>query len=136
MDFRGQGDSSPEPLLKRLKVWLKPARLPEVRLPLKADQSRIRDFPARKRGLTMIGGAGFRALRQLHKLAPEDVIQPQFSGDFPRDVQPMCPMSIDVDFLKNENIGIRMRQEIYDCRQLQTTINIPIHNSQGTAWPQ
>ena len=67
---------------------------------------------------------------------PEDVIQPQFSGDFPRNVQPMCPMSIDVDFLKEENIGIGIRQEIDDRRQLQTTINIPIHNSQGTAWPR
>jgi hypothetical protein len=45
-------------------------------------------------------------------------------------------MSIDVDLLKNENIGIRIRQEIYDRRQLQTTINIPIHNSQGTVWPR
>jgi hypothetical protein len=66
----------------------------------------------------MIGGAGFRALRQFHKLAPEDVIQLQFSGDLPRNVQPMGPMSIDVDFLKNENIGIRIRQELYDRRQL------------------
>jgi hypothetical protein len=45
-------------------------------------------------------------------------------------------MSIDVDFLKEENIGIGIRQEIDDRRQLQTTINIPIHNSQGTAWPR
>jgi hypothetical protein len=35
-------------------------------------------------------------------------------GDFPRNVQPMCPMCIDVDFLENENIGIGVRQEIYD----------------------
>ena len=48
----------------------------------------------------------------------------------------MGPMSIDVDFLKNENIGVGIRQEIYNRGQLQTTINIPIYNPQEAAWPQ
>lgn len=80
-------------------------------------------------------GAGVRTLRQLHKLAPKDVVQAQLSGDFLRDVQTVSSSSIDIDFLKNENIGIRIPQEIYDRPELQATVNVPIDHSYRAARP-
>jgi hypothetical protein len=46
-------------------------------LPLKAHQSRIRDFSARKRGLTKIGGWAFVPC----------LIQPRFSSEFLLEIQ-------------------------------------------------
>jgi hypothetical protein len=83
----------------------------------------------------VVGRAGVGTLRQLHKLTAEDIIQAQLSGDLLRDVQTVSSPSIDVDFLKNENIRIRIAQEIYDRPKLQATVNVPIHHSYGTARP-
>jgi len=64
----------------------------------------------------MVRGAALRSLRQFHKLTPENVIQAQLASDLLRDVEVMRPMSVDVDLLKKENIGLRVAQEIYDFR--------------------
>ena len=51
------------------------------------------------------------------------------------DVHTVSSSSIDVYFLKNENIRIRIAQEIYDRPKLQATVNIPIHHSYRAARP-
>jgi hypothetical protein len=79
--------------------------------------------------------AGVGTLRQFHKLPTEDIIQAQLSGDLLSNVQTVSSSSIDVDFLKNENIRIRIAQEIYDRPKLQATVNIPIHHSYRAARP-
>ena len=77
----------------------------------------------------MVGRAGDGTLRQLHKLTTEDIIQAQLSGDLLSDVEAVSSSSIDVDFLKNENIRIRSAQEIYDRPKLQAAVNVPIDHS-------
>jgi hypothetical protein len=66
----------------------------------------------------VVGGAGLRALRQFHKLTSENVIEAQLTSDLLGDIEPVRPMSIDVNLLKKENIGLRIAQEIYDPRQV------------------
>jgi hypothetical protein len=53
-------------------------------------------------------------LRQLKKFAPEDIIQAQVSGDLLCDIQAAGSSSIDIDFLKDENVSIRISEEIND----------------------
>mgnify|MGYP001037163841 CR=1 FL=1 len=76
-----------------------------------------------------------RTLGQLYKFPTEDIIQAQPPGDLLSDIQTVSASSIDVDFLKNENIGIRIPQEIYDRSELQATIDVPIDYPYGTARP-
>lgn len=83
----------------------------------------------------MVGRVGIRTLRQFDKLTTEDIVQAQLPGDLLSDVHSLSSSSIDVDFLKNEDIRIRITQEIYDRPKLQAAINVPIHYSYGTAWP-
>jgi hypothetical protein len=83
----------------------------------------------------MKGRAGGGSLRQFHTLPPEDVIQAQLSGDLLRNVQTMSSSSIDIDFLKNDNVRIRIAQEFYDGAKLEPPVNIPIDYSYGTSRP-
>ena len=83
----------------------------------------------------MVGRVGIGTWRQLDKLTAEDIVQAQLSCNLLGDVQTVSSSSIDVDFLKNEDIRIRITQEIYDRPKLQATINVPIHYSYGTARP-
>src|ERR1700756_5638028 len=47
----------------------------------------------------------------------------------------MRTIRIDVDLLKKEDIGLGVAQEIYDLRQLESAVDVPIHNSNRTARP-
>ena len=60
----------------------------------------------------MVGRVGLRTLRQLDKLTAEDIVQAQLSRNLLSDVQTVSSSSIDVDLLKNEDIGIRIDQKI------------------------
>jgi len=82
------------------------------------NYARIRHSPSRQCRLPVVGGAGLRALRQFHKLTSENVIEAQLTSDLLGDIEPVRPMSIDVNLLKKENIGLRIAQEIYDPRQV------------------
>src|SRR6058998_2573271 len=84
----------------------------------------------------MVGRTGFGTLGQLHKFASENIIQTQLSGNLLGNIQMMSPPSIDVDLLKNKNIRIRIAQKIYDRPKLQAPVDVPIHNSNGTAWQE
>src|SRR6266436_5069797 len=83
----------------------------------------------------MVCRTGFGTLGQLHKFASENIIQTQLSGKLLGNIQMMSPPSIDVDFLKNTNIRILIAQKIYDRPKLQASVNVPIHNSNGTTRP-
>ena len=60
----------------------------------------------------MVSGTFVGTLCQLHELTTEDIVQAQLSGNLLRDVQTVSSSSIDVDLLKNEDIGIRIAQKI------------------------
>src|ERR1700756_4388804 len=83
----------------------------------------------------MVGRAGFGALGQLDKFASENIIETQLSGNLLGNIQMMSPPSIDVHFLKNKNVRIRIAQKLYDRPQLQAAVDVPIHNSNGTTRP-
>src|SRR5215469_13191387 len=106
LDFRNQRNSSPESLLERLEHWFVPTRFPEVGLLSETDDSRVRNFPSRQCGLSVVSRTGVRTLRQLDKLTTEDIVQSQLSGDLLSDVQTLSSSGIDVDFLKKENIRV------------------------------
>jgi len=72
-------------------------------------------------------------LRQLNELAPESVIQAQLARDLLCDVNPVSAPGINVDFLQKQNVGIQIAEKIYDGRQLQTSVNVPVNNSDRTA---
>ena len=59
-----------------------------------------------------------RTLREFNKLPSENVIEAQFASDFLGDVEALRPIGIEVNLLKEENIGVRIAQEIYDFWQL------------------
>jgi hypothetical protein len=40
----------------------------------------------------------------------------------------VCAAGIDVDFLKDQDIRIGIRQKIYDRRQPQAAVDVPIHD--------
>jgi hypothetical protein len=82
----------------------------------------------------MVSRAGLRTLSQLHKLARENIIQPQLSRDLPSDIQPFGAPSIDVDFLKKQKIRVCFAKKLDDQGQLETAVDVPIYNSNGTAW--
>src|ERR1700751_1710622 len=83
----------------------------------------------------MVGRAGFGALGQLHKFASENIIETQLSSNRLGNIQMMSSPSIDVHFLKNNNVRVRIAQKLYDRPKLQAPVDVPIHNSNGTAWP-
>src|ERR1700751_4336380 len=83
----------------------------------------------------MVGRAGFGALGQLHKFASENIIETQLSGNLLGNIQMMSPPSMYVHFLKNKNVRIRIAQKLYDRPKLQAPVDVPIHNSNGTARP-
>ena len=60
----------------------------------------------------------FGTLGQLHKFAAEDIVQPQLSGDFLGNIQMMGPPRLNVVFLKNKNIRVRIAKKIDDCPEL------------------
>src|ERR1700746_4143008 len=83
----------------------------------------------------MVGRAGFGPLGQLHKVLSEKIIETQISGNLLGNIQMMSPPSIDVHFLKNKNVRVRIAQKLYDRPKLQAPVDVPIYNSNGTAWP-
>src|SRR5580658_5985804 len=83
----------------------------------------------------MVGRTGFGPLGQLHKFASENIIETQLSGNLLGNIQMMSPPGIDVHFLKNTNVRIRIAQKIHDRPKLQAPVDVPIHNSNGTARP-
>ncbi len=66
----------------------------------------------------MVGRTGCGTLGQFHKFASENIIETQRSGNLLGNIQMMSPPSIDVHFLKNKNVRIRIAQKIYEwcCR--------------------
>src|SRR5258707_12674634 len=85
--------------------------------------------------MTMPSGITLRSLSQLHYLAAEDVVQAQLLRDLTGDVKAMGAARIDVNFLKEQDVSIHLRQELYNGGQFQATINVPVDNSNGTARP-
>src|ERR1700756_679125 len=115
-DLRHEGDPAAKALLKCLQVRLKPTRLPKIGLPLEADYARVGYSPSRECRLPMIRGPALRSLRQFHKLTSENVIQAQLASDLLGNVELMRTIRIDVNFLKKEDISLRVAQEVYDLR--------------------
>src|SRR5215831_17391154 len=128
-DFRHERDPSAKALLKGLQIRLEPARFPKIGLLLEADYARVGYFPSRKGRLPMVGRAALCPLRQFQKLASENVIEAQLASNLLGDVALLRPIRIDVNLLKKEDIGLRVAQEIDDLRQLQSAVDVPIHNS-------
>src|SRR6478609_185227 len=83
----------------------------------------------------MPGGVCIRSLGQLDEFAPKYIVHLQPSRNFTGDIQPLRAAHIDVHFLKEQDVRVRLSQELQNGRQLQTTVNIPVHNANGTARP-
>src|SRR5215510_2252814 len=83
----------------------------------------------------MPGRARLRSLGQFHELTSEDVVQAQLLRDLTRDIKTVRAPGIDVDLLKKQNIRVQISQEIHDHGQLQTPVDVPIQDANGTARP-
>src|SRR5208337_297672 len=127
--FGHQGHPSADPLLERLHIRKVPAWPPEIRLPVKPQDTRIRQRPGGERCLPVVGRRGTRALGQFLELAPKDVVHLQLLSNFPRDIETMCPPGVDVDLLQNYEVGLRVSEKFNDAAQLQTAIDVPVHNT-------
>src|SRR5262249_27560415 len=122
-------------LLKWLDAWKEPARLPKAGLLLESDDACRGDRPRRKRGLSVIRGACFRALRQLLELATEDIVEAQATGDLACDGEVLRPLGIEVDLLQQDEVSIRLLKELDDAVELEAAVDIPVDNSDGTPRP-
>ena len=74
----------------------------------------------------MPGGISLRSLSQFHELTPEDVVQAQLLRDLTGDVKTMGAARIDVNFLEQQNVRVRLTQELYDGGQFRSPVNVPI----------
>src|SRR5215470_20101442 len=83
----------------------------------------------------MPGRVGLRSLSQFHELTSKDIVQAQLLRDLTRDIKTMRAARIDVDLLKKQNIRVQVSQEIHDRGELQTPVDVPIHDANRTARP-
>ena len=123
-----QGHPAADPLLEWRNFGNKPARAPEARLPLKAEYAGMRQRPARKRGLPMVGRRCPRALCQLLELTPKNIVHFKLLRDLSRNIDLVRSAGVKVDLLQDDHIGLRAGKEFDDPNQPQAPINVPVDN--------
>src|SRR5215475_1729748 len=84
----------------------------------------------------MVCRVALGALHEFLKLTPEDIIHLQLAGDFFGYVQTMRAPRVKINFLKNEDVGVRAREEVDHSRELLPTVDVPIHNAQRSGRPE
>ena len=106
-----------------------PARAPEIRLPLEAQDRGIAQWPAREGGLTMVGRSCTRTLRQFFKFTTERIMHFQSLGNFLCDIAVVCSPGMLIGFLKKDDVRIRSCQEFDNGFQFRTASYVPAHDA-------
>ena len=84
----------------------------------------------------MVGRRVPVSLRQLLKLLAECIIHPKPPGDFVGDIAESGSSRIEIDLLKNQNVGSLRFEELYDFLQPQPAFDVPVDHTNSVRRPE
>jgi hypothetical protein len=93
-----------------------------VRLPAEPQKARFEYAAASEHSLPLESTLGFGTLTQLLELDAEHVVELEGGGQKVRNVASSGPSRVQIDFLKQADIGFLTPDEIHDRRELSTHV--------------